>query len=123
MNLLYKSEEEMNEWRRAVEKQKEKTNMTIFVDAIETIWPGQNFRSANGVRAYWIPIVMREKVLAAYRDAGIKVRIRFRGPREQSVGREMPCIGSSRTYKRTRSQAHQDCLIADATHFTVYNRK
>ena len=72
--------------------------------------------------AYWIPIELREQVLSAYRDAGIPVRIRFRGSRIASVGREMPCIGSDRTYRRTRNQANQDCLLADATHFSVYRR-
>ena len=79
-----------------------------------------NFHAA--VRAYWVPIALREQVLAAYRDAGIPIRIRFRGPRAHSVGREMPCINSTRTYRRTRHQANQDCLLADATHFTVYAR-
>ena len=72
--------------------------------------------------AYWIPIELRESVLAAYRAAGIPVRLRYRGSRIASVGREMPCIGSTRTYRRTRTQAHQDCLMADATHFSVYHR-
>ena len=71
---------------------------------------------------YWMPIGFREKVLAAYRAAGIPVRLRYRGSRIASVGREMPCIGSDRTYRRTRNQANQDCLLADATHFSVYHR-
>lgn len=75
------------------------------------------------VLAYWIPISLLDTVRAAYRDAGIRTRMRFRGPRAHSVGREMPCIGSDRTYRRTRNQANQDCLIADATHFTVYTRR
>jgi hypothetical protein len=96
--------------------------MTIHTNAIETVWPGVSFRSSQKVLAYWIPISMREKVLAAYADAGVKIRLRYRGPRSQSVGREMPCIGSDRTYRRTRTQANQDCLLDDATHFTVYRR-
>lgn len=76
----------------------------------------------DSCRAYWVPIELRARVLAAYREAGIPIRLRFRGSRKASVGREMPCIGSSRTYKRTRHQANQDCLMADATHFTVYER-
>jgi hypothetical protein len=74
------------------------------------------------VRAYWVPIELRETVLSLYRQAGIRIRIRFRGSRKASVGREMPCIGSDRTYRRRRNQANQDCLLADATHFTVYMR-
>lgn len=76
----------------------------------------------NEVLAYWVPIELRDIVLAEYREAGIKIRLRYRGSRKASVGREMPCIGSDRTYRRTRSQASQDCLLADATHFTVYTR-
>ena len=74
------------------------------------------------VRAYWVPIELRETVLSLYREAGIRIRIRFRGSRVQSIGRLMPRLDGS-TYRRTRHQAHQDCLIADATHFTVYGRK
>ena len=74
------------------------------------------------VRAYWVPIELRETVLALYREAGIRIRIRFRGSRVQSIGRLMPRLDGS-TYRRTRHLAHQDCLLADATHFTVYIRK
>ena len=77
----------------------------------------------NEVLAYWVPIELRDIVLAEYREAGIKIRLRYRGSRKASVGREMPCIGSDRTYRRTRNQANQDCLLADATHFTVYGVK
>ena len=77
----------------------------------------------NEVLAYWVPIELRDIVLAEYREAGIKIRLRYRGSRKASVGREMPCIGSDRTYRRTRNQANQDCLLADATHFTVYGLK
>lgn len=93
--------------------------MSIETNAIEDLFPaplGQN------ALAYWIPISMRERVLNAYREAGTPIRIRFRGSRIASVGREMPCINSDRTYRRTRHQANQDCLLADATHFSVYPR-
>lgn len=69
--------------------------------------------------AYQVPITMREKVLAAYRKEGIPVRLRYRGPRMQSVGRKM--IGAhGTTYVRSVSQARQDCVLADATCFSVY---
>jgi hypothetical protein len=93
--------------------------MTIETTAIENLFPAPLGQRAV---AYWVPIEMRECVLAAYRNAGISVRIRFRGSRIDSVGREMPCIGSDRTYRRTRTQANQDCLLVDATHFSVYVR-
>lgn len=91
----------------------------VEIQALESLFPAPLGQNAV---AYWVPIEMRERVLAAYRDAGIPIRIRFRGSRIQSVGREMPCIGSDRTYRRTRHQANQDCLLADATHFSVYLR-
>jgi hypothetical protein len=75
----------------------------------------------NEVLAYWVPIELRDIVLAEYREAGIKIRLRYRGSRKASVGREMPRLDGG-TYRRTRNQANQDCLLADATHFTVYTR-
>jgi hypothetical protein len=94
--------------------------MTAKINAIETLFPAPDGHDAV---AYWLPIEMRDRVLDIYRSAGIPIRIRFRGSRIESVGREMPCIGSDRTYRRTRHQANQDCLLADATHFSVYVRK
>lgn len=91
----------------------------VETQALESLFPAPIGHDAV---AYWVPIAMRERVLAAYRDAGIPIRIRFRGSRAASVGRLMPCIGSDRTYRRTRNQANQDCLLADATHFSVYVR-
>lgn len=93
----------------------------MTIEQIESTYtvPAGSYDSA---RAYWVPVELREQVLAAYRSAGIPVRLRYRGSRIASVGREMPCIGSDRTYRRTRHQANQDCLLADATHFTVYTR-
>jgi hypothetical protein len=85
-------------------------------------------------RAYWIPIHMLDEVRQAYTNRGISIKTRFRGPRIQSVGRDMPSnycerygnfsenSNYFRTYKRTYSQAMQDCLKEDATHFSVYFR-
>jgi hypothetical protein len=70
-----------------------------------------------------VPIALREEVLSAYASAGIPVRLRYRGSRIESVGRAMPRIKSrGGFYSRTRWQANQDCLLDDATHFTVYER-
>lgn len=91
----------------------------MTISEIETTYAAPATQNAV---AYWVPIELRETVLSAYRAAGIPVRIRFRGSRIASVGREMPCIGSDRTYRRTRNQANQDCLLADATHFSIYRR-
>ena len=99
--------------------------MNLNIDQIESSYvvPADRTNGYADVRAYWVPMKYYEDVLKAYRDAGIKIRPRFRGSRIQSVGREMPCIGSDRTYRRTRNQANQDCLKADATHFTIYGRR
>lgn len=97
--------------------------MRNAIACFETMYHWENRPAFHAnVRAYWVPITLREEVLRMYADAGIPVRLRYRGPRAQSVGREMPCVGSDRTYRRTRYQANQDCLLADATHFTVYGR-
>lgn len=93
----------------------------LTISEIESHYPPANTKYGD-VRAYWVPISLRETLLQLYKESGVKVRLRYRGPRAQSIGREMPCINSDRTYRRTRSQANHDCLIADATHFTVYNR-
>jgi hypothetical protein len=92
----------------------------VETNAIETLFPAPSDHDAV---AYWIPIAMRERVLAAYRAVGTPIRIRFRGSRIESVGRLMPRIpASAGFYRRTRNQANQDCLLADATHFSVYLR-
>lgn len=93
----------------------------VETQALELLFPAPTGHDAI---AYWVPIAMRERVLAAYRDADTPIRIRFRGSRAASVGRLMPRIpASAGFYRRTRNQANQDCLLADATHFTVYIRK
>ena len=96
--------------------------MKITIEQIESSYPVIKSNGYSDVKAYWIPMRFYEDVRDAYKDAGIKIRLRFRGSRVQSVGRAMPCLDGS-TYRRTRHQANQDCLMADATHFTVYGRK
>lgn len=92
----------------------------MTISEIETTYAAPATQNAV---AYWVPIELRETVLSAYRAAGIPIRIRFRGSRIASVGREMPRIPSvGGFYRRTRNQANQDCLLADATHFSVYRR-
>jgi hypothetical protein len=97
--------------------------MTLTVEQIEFTYgvpafaTGQNYYP---VLAYWIPIAKLEDVRAAYRAAGTTIRVRYRGPRTVSVGRQMSRPDKT-TYLRSRHRAMQDCLIADATHFTVYD--
>ena len=97
--------------------------MSLTVSQIESTY----FVPANAtrqnyypVRAYWVPIELREQVLTAYHAEGVRVRLRYRGPRAVSIGRTMIGV-NGREYTRTRNRAMQDCLLADATHFTVYD--
>ncbi len=91
-----------------------------FITSLKSIYPPKQFRSFD-VLAYRVPIELRERTLYEFKAAGIPVRLRYRGPRAVSIGREMKGINGI-TYRRTRSQAYQDCLLEDATHFTVYSR-
>ena len=97
--------------------------MTLTVEQIEFTYgvpafaTGQNYYP---VLAYWIPIAKLEDVRAAYRASDTTIRIRYRGPRTVAIGREMTRTDKT-TYLRSRHRAMQDCLIADATHFTVYD--
>jgi hypothetical protein len=72
------------------------------------------------VCAYNVPVELRDEVLDAYRAAGIKIRLRYRGPRVDSIGRLLKC--GNTYYKRTPIQAQNTCLKVDATNFTVYER-
>jgi hypothetical protein len=97
--------------------------MTLTVEQIELSFaaPAEGLAdSYYPVLAYWIPIELLEDVRAAYRAAGTTIRVRYRGPRTVSIGREMIRTDKT-TYLRSRHRAMQDCLIADATHFTVYD--
>jgi hypothetical protein len=97
--------------------------MTLTVEQIELSFaaPAEGLAdSYYPVLAYWIPIELLEDVRAAYRAAGTTIRVRYRGPRTVSVGREMSRPDKT-TYTRSYHRAMQDCLIADATHFTVYD--
>jgi hypothetical protein len=97
--------------------------MTLTVEQIESTYNSHGYGLANSyypVLAYWIPIAKLEEVRAAYRAAGTTIRVRYRGPRAVSVGREMSRPDKT-TYTRSYHRAMQDCLIADATHFTVYD--
>jgi hypothetical protein len=97
-------------------------DMNITIEQIESSHPVRKSNGYSDVKAYWVPMRFYDDVRETYKDAGIKIRIRFRGSRIKSIGREMPRLDGT-TYRRTRNQANQDCLMADATHFTVYGRK
>jgi hypothetical protein len=97
--------------------------MTLTVEQIQNTYnvPAEGLAdSYYPVLAYWIPIEKLEEVRAAYRTTNTTIRIRYRGPRSVAIGREMT-RNDKTTYLRSRHRAMQDCLIADATHFTVYD--
>ena len=97
--------------------------MNLTVEQIQNTYnvPAEGLAdSYYPVLAYWIPIEKLEEVRAAYRTTNTTIRIRYRGPRTVAIGREMPAT-KGRTYLRSRHRAMQDCLIADATHFTIYD--
>jgi hypothetical protein len=97
--------------------------MTLTVEQIQNTYnvPAEGLaNSYYPILAYWIPIEKLEEVRNAYRTAGTTIRVRYRGPRTVSVGREMSRPDKT-TYTRSYHRAMQDCLKADATHFTVYN--
>jgi hypothetical protein len=56
-----------------------------------------------------VPIEQRERVLAYYKAMGIKVKLRYRGPRVH------------RTF-RSQNTRQSTCLQTDATTFAVYMR-
>jgi hypothetical protein len=97
--------------------------MSLTVEQIQNTYtvPAEGLAdSYYPVLAYWIPIEKLEEVRNAYRAAGTTIRVRYRGPRAVSVGREMSRPDKT-TYTRSYHRAMQDCLKSDATHFTVYN--
>ena len=95
--------------------------MNITIEQIESSYPVRKSNGYSNVKAYWVPIRFYEDVRKTYKDAGIKIRCRFRGSRIKSVGQLMP-RNDGGFYRRTRNQTNQDCLLADATHFSVYLR-
>ena len=54
-----------------------------------------------------VPATMRDEVLSYFKYQGIKVKLRYRGPRAHRVNRSAATKQSS-------------CLMADATSFAVY---
>ena len=66
------------------------------------------------------PIGLLSEVIVAAKEDGVKIRVRYRGPRAHTIGKAMYSNGM--TYYRSDRQAYQDCLKEDATSFSVYMR-
>ena len=64
-----------------------------------------------------IPLTLENRIVLAELGKVLKIKLRYRGPRAQSIGR----VGRG-GYKRTRTMARQDCLKQDATSVAVYLR-
>jgi len=104
------------------------TNQKLYKDIADSFSDLYPVPEGHFAIAYWVPMEHRELFLATYKKAGIGVRFRYRGPRMQSVGRTMKGARTfntmkgahGQTYIRRISMAQQDCLIDDATHFSVY---
>lgn len=93
--------------------------MNLTIAQIETSYPVLKSNGYSDVRAYWIPIRYHADVLKAYRDAGIPIRTRFRGPRDPN---RMVKTYDGRMIRRGKYSAQITCLKCEATHFTVYGR-
>lgn len=87
-----------------------------IVNSIQTF-----FRSPENEQslAKGLPMHMLEMARIAYKDAGIPIRIKYRGSRKSQVGITMKG-GNGRVYKRTSTMANQTCLKAYATSFAIY---
>jgi hypothetical protein len=80
------------------------------------------FPAAQGERAFakGIPMEMLNLVRAFFKAEGVNIRVAYRGPRAQSVGRIMKGYNGYSNYKRSRFSAQSSCLKSDATSFAVY---
>ena len=86
--------------------------------SIQTLFPATGERAL----AKGIPMNMLDQVRSIYKQAGISIRIVYRGPRAQSVGRVMPGVNGYPSYKRSRYSAQSTCMKMDATSFAVYTK-
>ena len=67
-----------------------------------------NFKSVGRTSLYHgVPVTMRDEVLTYFKSIGIKVKLRYRGPR-------------AHRYYRSSISRSTTCLMRDATSFAVY---
>lgn len=88
----------------------------LSLKSAKLLWPQPVSKQCHyyaGVILYRVPIANLETVRQLLRSAGVKYRIRFRGPRRDKILKFM-----SGTYRQKAGHT----LKADATHFTVYAR-
>ena len=68
-----------------------------------------NFKSVGRTSLYHgVPASMRDEVLTYFKSIGVKVKLRYRGPR------------AHRQYRSSNSRS-TTCLMCDATSFAVYS--
>jgi hypothetical protein len=68
-----------------------------------------NFKSVGRTSLYHgVPASMRDEVLTYFKSSGVKVKLRYRGPR------------AHRRYRSSNSRS-TTCLMCDATSFAVYS--
>ena len=87
-----------------------------IVNTIKALYPA----IGEAALAKGIPMNMLPLVRIAFKDEGIRIRVAYRGPRAQSVGRIMKGYNGYSNYKRSRFSAQSSCLKSDATSFAVY---
>ena len=88
------------------------------VASIQTLFPSSRGEAAV---AKGIPMSLLPLVRNAFREAGVPVRVAFRGPRAHSIGQMMPAPrATARPYPRTAHSAQSWCLKRDAESFAVY---
>jgi hypothetical protein len=68
-----------------------------------------------------IPIEMLDMVKWFFKEAGIDIRVKYRGPRKNQIGIMMRGVNGV-CYRRHAEQAQATCLKAYATSFAVYRK-
>ncbi len=84
--------------------------VTLSIADIKSMFPSPVYEQSI---AKGIPIAMLEQVRGSFKEAGIQIRVKYRGPRTKQVGF---ILGRY----RTKTNARQTCLKGFATHFSIY---
>ncbi len=62
-----------------------------------------------------VPMSLLNEVKRAYKNEGVDVRVRYRGPRLSNI-----VVTKNVIRKRTQKQKQSDCLKSEAKSFSVY---